>query len=144
MGGKAKLLVVEDNADLLNALTRTLQSSGYEVCPAGDAVDAVRSAVDEHPDLVLLDLGLPGGGGVGVLQHIENLPALCAIPVIVLSGRDPDFVRATVQHHHVAGFLRKPATKAELVEMVERALDGAPAARSTEPADPVHHPRHQS
>ena len=124
MDTKVKILVVEDDDDLRRGLTVRLRSNGYEVVTAQDGVSAVSVARIELPDLVLLDLGLPAGDGFKVLERYANMPNLCTIPVIVLSGRDPQFAEPAVRKFHVAGFLSKPAENEVLMDSIERALRG--------------------
>jgi len=119
---KAKVLIVEDDDDLRRGLTWRLHASGYEVVQATDGVAAISVAKHERPDVVLLDLGLPAGDGLKVLQRYANLPELSAIPVVVLTGRDPRTAEPATRKFHVAGFLQKPVDNKDLVEAIERAL----------------------
>jgi two-component system, OmpR family, KDP operon response regulator KdpE len=129
-----KILIVEDDADLRRGLTLRLRASGYEVAHAQDGLSAVSVAVKERPDLVLLDIGLPGGDGISVLRRYRNLAATCVTPVVVLSGRDPRVAEPAVEEFDVAGFLTKPVENDVLLDTIERALRGelipasAPAA----------------
>jgi len=121
---RAKVLIVEDDDDLRHGLTRRLQNSGYEVVQATDGVAAISVARHERPDVVLLDLGLPAGDGLVVLERYANLPDLSTIPVVVLTGRDPRIAEPATRKFHVAAFLQKPADNKDLVEAIERALRG--------------------
>jgi DNA-binding response OmpR family regulator len=139
-----KVLVVDDDHDFRNAVSVVLRSAGFEVVVARDGVGAVSTALHEHPDLVVLDLGLPGGGGVSVLEHYARFPALWGVPVVVLSGRDPEVVETAIRTHYVSRVLHKPASRAQLVDAVERALDGEVQIRSTAPARVLSHLLHRS
>jgi DNA-binding response OmpR family regulator len=121
---KTKVLIVEDDADLRRGLTLRLQASGYAVVNAQDGMEAVSVARKESPDVVLLDLGLPAGDGLTVLERYSNLPALSAIPVVVLTGRDPRIAEPAVRLFNVSGFLRKPAEDRVLIAAIERARHG--------------------
>ncbi len=121
---KAKVLIVEDDDELRHGMTRRLQASGYAVVNAEDGVGAISVARHERPDVVLLDLGLPGGDGLAVLERYANLPELSAIPVVVLTGRDPRTAEPATRKFHVAAFLQKPVDNKDLVEAIERALRG--------------------
>lgn len=118
-----KILVVEDDRDLRRALTIRLKANGYDVVTAEDGVFAVSVARNEHPDLVLLDIGLPAGDGVTVLERYAKLPDVRTIPVVVLTGRDPEVTEPAVRAHHVAGFLRKPVDNYVLLQTIRQALD---------------------
>ena len=121
---KAKVLIVEDDDDLRRGLTWRLHASGYEIVQATDGVAAISVARHERPDVVLLDLGLPAGSGLIVLERYANLPDLSTIPVVVLTGRDPRIAEPATRKFHVAAFLQKPADNKDLVEAIERALRG--------------------
>ena len=82
----ARILVVEDNPDIALALSALLQRNGHEVTRAGDGVEALRVAYDLHPQLVVLDIGLPKLDGWGVLSRIRELSD---IPVLLLTARRP-------------------------------------------------------
>ena len=121
---KAKVLIVEDDDDLRRGLTWRLHASGYEIVQATDGVAAISVARHERPDVVLLDLGLPAGSGLIVLERYANLPDLSTIPVVVLTGRDPRTAEPATRKFHVAAFLHKPADNKDLVNAIERALRG--------------------
>jgi len=136
---KAKVLIVEDDDDLRRGLTRRLQNSGYEIVQATDGVAAISVARRERPDVVLLDLGLPAGSGLIVLERYANLPDLSTIPVVVLTGRDPRIAEPATRKFHVAAFLQKPADNKDLVEAIERALR-TQTARGRRPLTPPSEP----
>ena len=136
---KAKVLIVEDDDDLRHGLTRRLQNSGYEIVQATDGVAAISVARHERPDVVLLDLGLPAGDGLVVLERYANLPDLSTIPVVVLTGRDPRIAEPATRKFHVAAFLQKPADNKDLVEAIERALR-TQTARGRRPLTPPSEP----
>jgi len=83
-----KILIVDDDADMRRGLSLRLKANGYEPVFATDAVLAVTIAVKEKPDLVLLDLGLPGGDGSLVMQRLLKLAPLTGVPIIIISARD--------------------------------------------------------
>jgi DNA-binding response OmpR family regulator len=127
---RGTILLVEDHDDFRRTVTRVLHADGYRVVHAVDGTSAVSVGRRENPDLVLLDMGLPAGDGVWVLGRYANLAALCAIPVIVLTGRDRSTVETQTRDFAVAGHLTKPLDQAELLQAVEHALHGNPAAAS--------------
>jgi two-component system KDP operon response regulator KdpE len=83
-----KILIVDDDRDLCLGLHIRLRSYYYDTCFAHDAPSAISTALSEMPDLILLDIGLPGDDGYSVLQRMRAFPILEGIPVIVMSGRD--------------------------------------------------------
>ena len=87
---KKKILIVDDDPDVRAGLNIRLRANGYDTDFAADAMTAVLAARKTNPDLILLDLGLPGGDGFVVMQRLRTIPALAVIPVIVISARDKD------------------------------------------------------
>ena len=81
-----KVLVVDDEKDIVEYLTELLEDSGYEVTPAYDGVEAMRLIAKETPDLILLDLMMPEETGTGLYRKLHNRKEYRDIPVIVISG----------------------------------------------------------
>lgn len=119
----AKILIVDDDADIRRGLNVRLQASGYKVLFAGDAVSAISVAVKERPDLVLLDIGLPAGDGYVVMERLQNYPALACIPIIVLSARDAGTHRQKALDAGAYAFIKKPADTNQLLKTIRAALD---------------------
>lgn len=107
MAGK-KILIVEDDADVRLGCHILLTSQGYQPFVAGDAVSAMSQALKHRPDLIILDLGLPGGDGFVMLERCSANLHLSLIPVIVVSARE---VRTNKPRALAAGaraYLQKP------------------------------------
>jgi DNA-binding response OmpR family regulator len=81
-----KILIVEDDKFLRELITKKLKDEGYETVGAGDGEEGLDKAKKESPDMVLLDLILPGIDGFEVLSKIKDDPALSSIPVVILSN----------------------------------------------------------
>ncbi|WP_396599486.1 response regulator transcription factor [Frigoribacterium sp. R86507] len=79
-----KILIADDDPQLVRALTLTLGAVGYDIATAADGAEALRAVVEEHPDVVMVDLGMPRVDGLGV---IEGLRGWSNVPVLVVSGR---------------------------------------------------------
>jgi DNA-binding response OmpR family regulator len=122
------VLLVDDDEDLLVALAAPLRRQGFEVAVATDAVTAVSTAVRQPPDVVIMDIGLPGGDGTMVMQRLHSLPQLAGVPVIMLSGRDPEKHRETALAAGAAAYLAKPIAPDRLAAAVVEALGGDPAS----------------
>jgi len=110
-----KILVVDDDADLVKALGTRLRAEGFALVAAGDGVMAVAAARREKPDLILLDLGLPGGDGYHVLERLKTLTTTSSTPIIVLSAKDPQVHEARSLSSGADAFFHKPAESATLV-----------------------------
>ncbi len=86
----ARLLVVEDDADTRDRLARSLREEGWEVAEAGHADEALARLAESAPDVILLDLMLPGRDGLGVIADVRSNPAWESIPIIVVTAADLD------------------------------------------------------
>jgi CheY-like chemotaxis protein len=114
--GKA-ILVVEDDAALRRMFTTALSLAGFEVREAPNGYEAIHSVDRQQPDLIVLDLLLPGFGGLGVQREIAERAATKHIPVVIVTGST-----RPLDHLAVACVLRKPVDPDELVETVKRCL----------------------
>jgi DNA-binding response OmpR family regulator len=117
-----KVLLVEDDADLRQGLAARLRSKGFSPASAADATSAMTVALRERPDVILLDLGLPGGDGLLLLERLKKHPALGAVPVVVLSARDPAAHRDRALAAGAVAYLQKPADNEALVAALRAAI----------------------
>ena len=86
---RAKIMVVDDDPDLRQALSLRLRANNFETVNVCDGYSAIAMAQKEKPHLIILDLGLPAGDGFAVLKNLQQYPALSVIPVIVLTALRP-------------------------------------------------------
>ena len=128
-----KILIVDDDRDTLLGMAIRLKASGYQVVSASDAVTAISVARKELPDVILLDLGLPGGDGFVVMDRLRNLIPTATIPVIVISARDPHGNQERAQKAGALAFFQKPADNDLLLAAIRKAL-GQPAPVKSEAA----------
>jgi two-component system KDP operon response regulator KdpE len=119
---RPKMLLVDDDPDLLRALRLRLRANNYEVTTASDGYAAIAAAQKERPALIILDLGLPVGDGFVVLDRLQNSDALAGIPVIVLSARDPQNNEEKALKAGAAAFFQKPADNDELLNVIRVSL----------------------
>jgi two-component system, OmpR family, KDP operon response regulator KdpE len=127
---KHRILVVDDDRQLLRALRINLSARGYEVMVAPDGETALNAASRQPPDLVVLDLGLPDVDGVDV---VEGLRGWSAVPVIVLSARDQEQSKVRALDAGADDYVTKPFGMDELLARVRAALRrGSPV-----PQEPV-------
>jgi DNA-binding response OmpR family regulator len=119
---RSKILIIEDDLDLRRGLNLRLRANDYETAFAADAVMALNIAKKESPDLILLDLGLPGGDGFLVLERMKNIASLACTPVIVLSARDPKANEKRALAAGAEAFFQKPVDNQELMKAIQRAL----------------------
>jgi two-component system KDP operon response regulator KdpE len=129
-----KILVVDDDPDLVRALRLRLRANNYDVTTASDGYAAIASAQKERPALIILDLGLPVGDGFVVLERLQTSDALSGIPVIVLSARDPQANEERALRAGAAAFFQKPADNEELLNVIRANVGPGTAALAAWPA----------
>jgi two-component system KDP operon response regulator KdpE len=134
---KKRILVADDDAGMRLALAIRLRANNYEVVSAGDGLSVVEEARRHTPDLILLDLGMPGGDGFTVMNMLQEEEPEASIPVIVLSGRNRATHSSQVREAGAALFLQKPADTEQLLAAIERVLRNAPV-----PAAPAKRTEH--
>jgi two-component system KDP operon response regulator KdpE len=131
---KAKILVVDDDPDLVRAMRLRLRANNYDVTTATDGYSAIAAAQKDRPSLIILDLGLPVGDGFVVLERLQNSDVLAGIPVIVLSARDPQANEERALKAGAAAFFQKPADNDELMNVIRVSLGPANAQRAAWPS----------
>jgi len=119
---RAKIMVVADDPDLRQALSLRLRANHFDTINVCDGYSAIAMAQKEKPHLIILDLGLPAGDGFAVLKHLQEFPALSAIPVIVLTARDPDANEKRTLESGAIAFFQKPADNQELLGVIRASL----------------------
>ena len=118
---KRKVLVVDDEQDVARALKVRLKANGYNVVLAYDSVQAFTMANQEKPDLIILDIMIPGGGGFVVAERLKQSQATHRIPIIFLTGIPGGEERASKLG--ASGYVMKPYHPEELLETIQRALE---------------------
>jgi len=116
-----KILVVDDEVDVAEALKVRLKASGYNVVLAYDSVQGFVMANKERPDLIILDMMIPGGGGFVVAERLKQSTATHRIPIIFLTGISGEEDRA--YKIGVSGYVMKPYQPEKLLETIHDALE---------------------
>jgi len=119
---RAKIMVVDDDPDLRQALSLRLRANNFDTINVCDGYSAIAMAQKEHPHLIILDLGLPAGDGYAVLKNLQQYPALSVIPVIVLTARDPEGNEKRTLESGAIAFFQKPADNEELLGVIRASL----------------------
>jgi two-component system KDP operon response regulator KdpE len=115
----SRILAVDDEPQMRRALVANLTARGYEVDVAPDGEAAIRAASEHPPDLVILDLGLPGISG---LEVIDALRSWSRVPILVLSARDADPDKIAALDAGADDYVTKPFSIGELMARVRAAL----------------------
>jgi len=118
---KKKILVVDDEEDVARALKIRLKANGYHVVLASDSVQAFSMANKEKPNLIILDIMIPGGGGFVVAERLKQSTATHHIPIIFLTGISGGEERA--YKVGASGYLMKPYHPEKLLETIHNALE---------------------
>jgi DNA-binding response OmpR family regulator len=126
--GRAKILIIDDDPDILRLLQVTLESVGFSPLLAGDGQTALRRIDSEHPDVVLLDVMMPVVDGWGVLEDLEGMPN--PPRVIVVSAKTGELDRARAFRLGAAEYLTKPFVIDDLIDVIHAVL-----ARTEEEGD---------
>jgi two-component system alkaline phosphatase synthesis response regulator PhoP len=117
-----KILIVDDDTDLCQALKLRLRANHYDTVHAVDGYSAIAQAYKEHPNLIILHLGLPAGDGFVVLDRLQRDDKLSSIPVVVLTARDPETNEWRALQAGACAFFQKPADNAELLNVIQATL----------------------
>jgi PAS domain S-box-containing protein len=114
-----KILVVDDNVDAAESLSLLLSGSGHEVRVAGEGKRALELAAAEAPDVILLDIGLPGMNGYEVATEMRALPGLARTRLVAMTGYGQESDREAAVRAGFDGFLVKPVAYGELIDTIE-------------------------
>src|SRR6185436_11604163 len=121
----ATLLLADDSVTIQRVIELTFADEGIRVIAVGDGETAIRRFDEEHPDIVLADVGMPGVDGYQVATHVKHSPASGRVPVLLLTGAfepiDEDRARGT----GCDGVLVKPFEPRQLIKTVRELLSGA-------------------
>ena len=116
------ILIIDDDPDWVRMLSMRLQHEGYQVEVAFDAIQAVTQTIDLKPDLVLLDIIMPAGSGVGVLKNLRENVKTFNIPVIVLTGISDKQTKEAAEKLGISGYFVKPVDMDKLIEKLKEVL----------------------
>ncbi len=116
-----KILIVEDNSDTAKVLATKLEGAGFEIQTAADAAQGLTAAHQFRPHLIVLDLLIPGGGGISLLKRLKLSVHTNTIPVMVLTGIEKD-AEEDVRALGVQVYLRKPFDPQQVLEEIKRIL----------------------
>jgi len=120
-----KILIVEDDKNIVMALNVRLRAAGYQVIIAFDAVMALGMALKHRPDLVLLDISMPGGNGFMVAERLQNSTLTAGVPMMFLTASKQPGFKERAQELGAVGFFEKPYEAQELLDAIAKVLDGS-------------------
>jgi CheY-like chemotaxis protein len=120
--GDAPTILICDDEPNLRELMRISLPPEYSFAEAGTADEAIEAAERIHPDLILLDVMMPGASGLTVLEHLRNDSAFDGTPVVVISAFSSEHDQLIALKAGATGFLKRPFDPIELEEVVEEML----------------------
>jgi DNA-binding response OmpR family regulator len=127
----ARILVVDDDPDTVDILSRHLQREGFVAIEAFSGADCLQIARDSDVDVILLDLMMPGMDGFQVCQELKGDATTAEIPIILITARDDIEARAEGIRLGASEFLTKPFSRRQLVARINSQLNILEAARTT-------------
>ncbi len=120
---KAKILVVDDEADIVSTIQYRLKSCEFEVITAKNGKEGLDKAANEKPDLILLDINMPVMDGHEMLERLRRRPNLRGIPVIMLTAYSDRRDICKAADLDIADYVTKPFDFVELMEKISNALE---------------------
>ncbi len=125
MSNNKKILVTDDDPRNRRLLETLLQAGGYEVNSADSGQAALESIAVDPPDLILLDLMMPGMDGFEVVRRLKAGPATCGIPIVMVTALDDDASRARLAAAGVSEVITKPIDRWAMQACIDRLLGDA-------------------
>lgn len=118
MPDKKKVLIIDDDPNVHIILKLTLEKAGYQTASAMDAMQGPMMAKNLKPDLIILDVMMPAGGGVAVYKRLKQNTLTMGIPVIMHSSTPQDAVRASLPEIDDIPFVQKPADLTQFLGLI--------------------------
>ena len=117
-----KILIVEDEANIRQLVRYNLEKEGFQVMEAADGLQGLRTAQKEKPDLVLLDLMLPGMDGLEVCRTLKGAPVTAALPIIMLTAKAEEVDKIIGLELGADDYMTKPFSPRELTARIKAVL----------------------
>ncbi|MFB3918780.1 hypothetical protein BU251_00725 [Candidatus Velamenicoccus archaeovorus] len=117
-----KILIVDDEADIQKLVGLRLRKAGYDVEVVGSGLAAIEVIRLQKPDLILLDLRLPGVDGFKVCRQVKEDPALKKTPVIIFTAIHPETIIQQIKQCQADDFILKPFQSDDLLERIRQCL----------------------
>lgn len=120
----AKVLIVDDSETHLYSLTKIVEGAGHQAITATNGEEGVEKATSEMPDLILMDVVMPGLNGFQATRKISKNRETARIPVIFVTTKDQETDRIWGMRQGASAYITKPVDKSELLEAIEKSLKG--------------------
>jgi CheY-like chemotaxis protein len=121
MAPRKRILIVDDEEDILTYLSTLLQDHGYETRMAKDGIEALKKVEEDVPDLITLDISMPEKSGIRFYRDLKTSDRLKGIPIIIVTGVSEDIKKFISSRHQVPapeGFVSKPIDQEEILKTI--------------------------
>ena len=120
---KKKILIVDDEPGIVRLLTMRLKVKGYEVFEAYDGLEGVKIAIKKIPDLILMDIKMPHGGGIRAFERLIQIDSTNEIPVIFMTAFPTKEITAQVLKMGAKDCISKPFISKDFEDTIEKVID---------------------
>ena len=134
-----KILLVDDDKELVYGVSVWLKSKGFQVLSATDATSAITLSKAEKPDLVILDIGLPGRDDYSTIARLKGLTPPAHIPLIVTTAGNASVHREKALQAGAEAFFQKPFDGRQLLAAIEKALMDEPSGPTEKKSEATNH-----
>jgi len=117
-----KILVVDDEPKIVHLLSQRLKANGYETFAANDTYQCIKMTREIKPDLILLDMKMPAGGGIKAFEILKTSVYTSSIPIIFITAYPGDEVKNQVKELGADGFFAKPFNSKDLLQKIEEVI----------------------
>ena len=118
-----KILIADDEHHTVRILASRLRASSYEIIEAYDGSEALNRAREENPDLIIMDIRMPGRNGINVFEHLKTSSDTASIPVIIITGYPSSKIKEECIRMGARDFIAKPFSPFVLLGKVKRVLE---------------------
>ena len=118
------ILIVDDSPTEIHVLRTMLEKNGYSVSSASSGEEGIEKAKVEQPDMILMDVVMPGMNGFQAARQITNNPDTSSIPVIIVSTKDQETDKVWGLRQGAKDYITKPAVEKELIAKISNILGG--------------------
>ena len=120
----SRILIVDDSPTEIHVLKTMLEKNGHQAIAANNAEEGIAKAKAEQPDLILMDVVMPGLNGFQATRQLNKDPATSSIPVLIVTTKDQETDRVWAMRQGAKDYLTKPVREADLVGKIKTALGG--------------------
>lgn len=117
-----KILIADDDVDMLILIASRLKANNYEVIVAKDGIQAIAETHKNKPDLIILDINMPAGSGISVFDNLRMTNDTLTIPVIFITGYSSEEMRYKAMEMGAADYITKPFNSEDLLSKIKKVL----------------------